>query len=211
MPTPVKPFNDIAQSFDPMMPKEDYDALRDKYFFDHVAPKVPKGFSVSATREEFLKQTERTPLIKHPTAAKAGVASLATAEQILQPMATVLPQAKQLLKTTRAKRQSMTEAMQRDGVSTTGASVLGDLTGSAIAFSGIEAVTRGAGTEIGAEELLGGVAAAAHDLNLAQKMARGGLAFGTYEALTSEDKHRGYAFAKGAAIGAAGEGAGEAG
>ena len=207
MPTPVKPFNDIAQSFDPMMPKEDYDALRDKYFFDHVAPKVPKGFSVSATREEFLKQTERTPLIKHPTAAKAGVASLATAEQILQPMATVLPQAKQLLKTTRAKRQSMTEAMQRDGVSTTGASVLGDLTGSAIAFSGIEAVTRGAGTEIGAEELLGGVAAAAHDLNLAQKMARGGLAFGTYEALTSEDKHRGYAFAKGAAIGAAGEGA----
>jgi hypothetical protein len=202
----VKPFNDLAKDFDPMMPQEQYDAIRHKYFNDNVAPRIPNNFSVMATRDEFLKATEREHLINHPTVAKLGVGALATTEQLLQPLKDLNPQARSLYNATKKKSASLSAAMQRDGISATGPKIAGDLIGSGIAFAGIEAATDGAGSAAGVDELLAGVAQAGKTAALAAKLSKGALAFGTYEALTDEGKHRGYAFAKGAAMGAAFDG-----
>lgn len=53
--TSVKPWNEIAAQFDPLMPMEQYNGLRLKYFADFVAPRVPQGKSVEATYAEFKK------------------------------------------------------------------------------------------------------------------------------------------------------------
>jgi hypothetical protein len=54
-----KPWNELAGSLDPRMSDGEYHEMRSRYFDDVVAPKVPKGFSVSATKEDFMRRTDR--------------------------------------------------------------------------------------------------------------------------------------------------------
>lgn len=49
----------VAQRLDPNISLEQYNGLRDQYFHMFVEPRISKGYSVSATYEEFKKLTER--------------------------------------------------------------------------------------------------------------------------------------------------------
>ena len=49
----------VAARLDPSTPVDRYADLRDRYFHQFVEPRIPKGYSVSATYEEFRSLTER--------------------------------------------------------------------------------------------------------------------------------------------------------
>jgi hypothetical protein len=202
----VKPFNELAKDFDPMMPKDQYDMIRYKYFDDNVVPLIPKGFSTAATRTEFLKATERAPMVNYPISAKLGMGALATTEQLLQPLKDTSPGARRLYDANRKKQASLGAAMQRDNISFAGPKIAGELIGGGIAFAGIQAATDGAGAELGVDALIDSIAQTAKTADLAARLSKGALAFGTVEALNAEGKNRGYAFAKGVAMGAAFDG-----
>ncbi|KKN34352.1 hypothetical protein LCGC14_0794430, partial [marine sediment metagenome] len=58
----IPPFNEIARSFDPMMPQAAYEQIRDKYFQDVVAKHFEPGARTTAF-EEFKKLTERPKML----------------------------------------------------------------------------------------------------------------------------------------------------
>lgn len=55
----VTPFNTLAELFDPSMPDDEYDELRHVFFEKVVRPRIGRGYSLSATEIEFMKDTER--------------------------------------------------------------------------------------------------------------------------------------------------------
>lgn len=59
----VPPFNELAKQLDPMLPAEDYDLIREKYFQDHVKPRVKNPTALPTVWEAFKKKTERQPLL----------------------------------------------------------------------------------------------------------------------------------------------------
>src|SRR5438067_2272366 len=89
----IKPWNEIAKDFDPMMPADLYDGLRLKYFQDFVAPQVPKGKNVEATYAEFKKLTERPSLLSGTGRATlhGQVAAASAADALLAPLKDLHP------------------------------------------------------------------------------------------------------------------------
>jgi hypothetical protein len=54
-----KPWNEIAQQLDPQMSDGEYNAMRTRYFYDVVAPKLNEKESRFAAYEYFMQRTDR--------------------------------------------------------------------------------------------------------------------------------------------------------
>jgi hypothetical protein len=196
----VKPWSEIAKNFDPMMPAEQYDALRLKYFGDFVKPKVPKGKDVAATWAEFKNLTERPKLLgaadKGKLHIELGMASAVTAA--MEPLKDLHPEWRKLYDKAQAKELELTQMGEREGMNTKAARIAGGFTGQAIDFAALSYVLGPAAGAL-SETML----SSAKSVDLASKMIRGGMAFGAYDAMSDESGNRMMAGLKGFATGAA--------
>src|SRR5438093_5199477 len=69
------PFHDLSRIFDLGIPQEDYDSIRRLYFDSYVAPSLDsRKYDVSATWNQFKRQTERPPLQPGRTGLKSSAA-----------------------------------------------------------------------------------------------------------------------------------------
>lgn len=199
MPQDIKPFNDIARDFDPMMPADQYDQLRNHYFNNFVAPRVGPHADVEATRKEFFKQTERAPILTPGARALLPVVTtvaetIASASKPLRALG-----GESVAKPIQDVADTLAQAGKRDGV--VGSSVgygAGNLVGQGVDIAAAYAA---------AGPLAATIARGARGAELMQTITKGGLAFGSYEASVAEKGKRFNAFLQGAAIGAGGDAA----
>jgi len=197
--TQIKPWNEIAANFDQMMPAEQYDSLRLKYFADFVAPKVPRGKSVEATYAEFKKLTERPSLLS-PAAKAALHVQLAGASAIdaaLSPLKGFDPKVAALHKQVQTKELDLVKMGAREGMNTNPAQIAGSFAGQAVDFALLSEVLGPASMGIASE-----MVTSAKGAQLLSRVVRGGLAFGTYDALSDDRGNRLMAGLKGFAVGA---------
>lgn len=200
---PVKPFNEIASKWDPMMPQEQYDSLRDHYFNSFVKPSVSKHYDVEATRKKFYEETERPSMFKN-SMEKATFqmvrGGLATAKSAVAPFMNMGDKPAPALQSMRKAEDKLNTVARREGM-TNAPVFVGDMVGSllplAVATEGAEPIAEGILTE-GIINL--------KNAATVTKLARGGLAFGAYEAANAEHGDRIMAGLKGVAFGAAAEG-----
>lgn len=78
--TPAPDFNaHFAQNYAGLdLPDNAFDALREKFFDEHVAPwAVQRGYGLSATRERYMQETARSDKSNWPRLAQVGSAALA--------------------------------------------------------------------------------------------------------------------------------------
>jgi len=193
----IRPFNDIARDFDPMMPQDQYDELRTHYFNNFVAPRVSKNADVLATRKEFFKQTERAPLLT--PGARVLLPVVTTAAETIASVGHPLRQigGDYVAKPIQDVADTLAQAGKRDGVVGTSMGYgIGNLAGQGLDIAAAYAA---------AGPLASQISKAAKGLELLQTATKGGLAFGGYEAANAEKGNRFSAFLKGAAIGAGGD------
>ncbi len=197
--TSVKPWNEISKDFDPMMPADLYDGLRLKYFTDFVAPRVPKGKNVEATYAEFKKLTERPSLLSPggKIGLHAQVGAAAAADALLAPLKDLHPDFRKAHDAVQAKELDLVRMAGREGINTKPAQVLGSFAGQAVDFGILAEVLGPAAAGIATEMMTSAKAA-----QLATRVLRGGLAFGTYDALSADQGNRLMSGLKGFGIGA---------
>lgn len=187
-------WGDIAQQLDANMPQAQYDALRDKYFKDVVAPKIRPGFDPNATYKAFIDKTQR------PSTISAADKFLLKAGQFTSAAVKAMVPGEGGAMLTKQLDDSITPIATREGVESPTLEKVGSFIGQGIA---LEALLPAAGA-IGAK-LLPAATEGAKAAIMAQKVARGGLAFATYDALEAKDGDRVAAGIKGAAMGAGAE------
>ena len=202
----VKPWNEVATQFDPMMPRALYDQLREKYFFDNLAPRIrDAGLGVQQTYERFKKDTDREPLLKGmekiTEPMMAGVDSFF--KEIDAPFASLgLGDAKADLARREASLKNRMTVLERDGLPSAAPAIVGSLVGMGVdvaalsKFTGpLSAVTAGKAFKT------------AKGIKRATEFASNSLSFGAYEALREQDGDKRLVEGlKGAALGAAWEG-----
>src|SRR5215475_1232053 len=192
-----QPFNDIAAKFPADLPAEAYDQARRRYFDEVVATRMGSGDSHVAAWEHFKSGTERkSTLTGLPPGAFAGAQVLSgIAHGLTKPLSAGVPSLKPIADISERAEKSLARTAAREGRSTLPMGV-GEMTG-AIAPLALTAETGGATLEAFGMEAAG----------TTYKLLRGGLAFGTFEALNAEEGNRMVAGAKGFATGLAFEGA----
>jgi hypothetical protein len=198
----IKPFNEIAAGLDPMMPAEDYDFLRQKYFDNFIKPFVPKGYSPQTTWEDFKKNTERPGLLnkEHKALIPIGLGMVSAVKGAVEPFIKMQPRIpgneKKFLENLDNTQKMLTTMARREGMSTLPGPI-GEMVGASIplmaAFEGAEPLAGGLAAEF---------ASTARGIELAHRLTRGGVAFAAYEAALADNGHRTLAGVKGAAIGA---------
>lgn len=191
---PQQQWQDIAAQLDPNMPQEQYNSMRQKYFNDVIKPKVRQGYSVESTYNQFLKQTERPSAMSDTDklVVKAGMFANAATKAMLPGVGD---------KITAKADATLKPIAEREGIKAPILEGAGNLLGQAI---GIAPLLSGAGGI--AEELAGTFLKGEKAVALGAKVAKGGIAFATYDALAAKDGDRVGAALRGGAIGAAFEG-----
>lgn len=202
-------FNDIAKDFDPYMPQEDYDKIREQYFWDVVHPELPKSIARGEAFAEWRKQTERPSLLTpwEKPLVELGVLATGHTRSLLAPLVgleeltagklagtSVL---KPIYEHLERQQLELNTLAAREGLPVATPELIGEFSGMALPFAAIEALT---GPLAGM--LLKNVKLSTRALNLAQRGAKGSLSFGTYEALAEEHGDRLTAGAYGLALGA---------
>lgn len=178
---------DVNAQLDPNMPQEQYDAIRQRYFVDQVAPRVRRGYSVADTYQEFLKKTER------PKALSSSETALVKTGQLVSSAVKAMAPGMGL---TKELDDAITPMADRDGIKSPVLETVGQAIGMGINMEALLPIV-GAGTAALIPKFIQGQKAAA----IASKVARGGLAFGIYDALAAEDGDRVNAGLRGAALG----------
>jgi hypothetical protein len=201
-----RPFNDIAKEFDPLMPQETYDNIRQQYFKQVVQPKVGPQDSIQATWEAFKKQTERQPIlsVKDKITATLGVGATSAEKELMAPMEGMdtSGQVKRTMDHLTKQGDVMTKLLEREGVhSAPAAKVIGGMIGGTAPMI---AAWEGAGPV--AEQIAAKALTNAKQIEVAARVARGSLSFATYNAAAETDGDRLVAGLKGAALGAGMEG-----
>ncbi len=181
---------DVAKQLDPNMPEEDYNKVRLQYFHSQVAPKVRQGYSVESTMKDFMAKTERPKTMGAGERAlvKAGLFSTAAVESMI-PGVDVSEQKKLL-----------TGIADREGISKGLPEGAGKFLGQGLAMAPLFEITGPLSQGLAATFLRG-----AKTIDVATKIARGGLAFGAYDALEAKDGDRVGAGLRGAMWGALAE------
>lgn len=195
----IKPWWEVAKGFDPLMPADQYNALKRIYFDHFVAPQIPEGFSHSATWGEFDRATEREHLLTPAQRAEAPM--LEASEGYIQGLLAPLkadPGGEKVYNFLDQMFKRAQTLREYEGVSHRGLRGAGEFTGSAVDLS---LISHG----IGAVEVLPQAA----DLTLTGRAAklydrvmRGSSTFAAYEAAVANNEDRGVAALEGAAIGA---------
>jgi hypothetical protein len=201
-----QPFNDMARTWDPRMPQEQFDDLRWQYFATHVR----NQFDVtqqSAAWQDFKQRTERPKMLPSPAVAQLQLGILSAAERVSAIGAKGGLGDPNTSERLQKQKDELITMMHRDGLSTGTAEGLGQTVPDLVTFGAIEAATAGAGTSLAAESegvpLLADAVKLLGKSALASRMLRGGLTFGTFEAVTAQQgTYPGYAFAKGFGSGA---------
>ena len=183
-----------------MMPAELYDGLRLHYFNSFVSPKIPKGKNVEATWAEFKKLTERPSILSAEGKIKlhGQIAAASAGDALLSPLKDLHPDFKKAFDQVQARELDLIRMGAREGVNTKPAQVLGSFAGQAVDFSILSEVMGPAAAGIAAEMMT-----SAKGVELASRVLRGGLAFGTYDALSADQGNRLMSGLKGFAGGAA--------
>src|SRR5436190_14337472 len=130
----IVPFSDIARSLDPMLPKDDYDRIRLKYFNDVVRPRIPKGRDLGKTWDNFRKATERPDMTNmyDKFAAQVLVGSLSAAREAVSTLSDIIPEFKRLHDSIETRMSALTKILDRDGVNYKAAATIGGLAGFAL-------------------------------------------------------------------------------
>lgn len=198
--TPKVPsFNDIASHFDPLMPEEDYEKLRSKYYNDFVLPRLPHGTDALVAYRQFKELTKRPEVLTPGERAltRAGLFATSAAQEILGPVTTV-PGVKKLHDSIAEDQAAMEVLSKREGIHPGRYTVPGQMTGLAVDW---ELLAPYAG------QIAEGVAARALEARRAQdfmaRVAKGSLTFATIEAASDQTGNRLTAGLKGATLGAA--------
>ena len=132
----VKPWNEITATFDPMMPKATYEALREQYFWANVAPKMQKAepsVRPDIHFESWKQQTER-PSLMTPTdkmVATMGIGAMAAKKEVLAPLAAMSPSVKGELDRTEKELTVLKQLGDREGINTEVPEMFGKVAGSA--------------------------------------------------------------------------------
>lgn len=120
--SPVSGWQSYAQGLNPNLPDSALDALRDKYFQEHVAPQVLKaGYGLEPARQEFMKRTERPDKVTNPRTDLVMKSALAAA---------VAPLPQGPVDAERLSQQAQQEAVKQ-GVNPRPYSIAGDMLGQA--------------------------------------------------------------------------------
>lgn len=197
----VPSFNDLARQLDPMLPAVDYDALREKYFKDHILPNIENPTAVPKLYEDFKSKTERQSTLTSTERLllRGGLFAASATKAMIAP-ATVIPKVKELYDTVVSNEADMEKIAAREGIDSNITRGAGNLVGSGIDLAALLPL---------AGPIAGGIAesafTSARTIGLASRALRGGLAFATYEAGADQQGDRLLAGAKGFAWGAGGD------
>ncbi len=196
----IVPWSKVASQLDPMMPAEQYDELRNSYFYNHIAPRVSPA-QHSYAKERFMAKTERPSLLS-PVAKVVmplSLAGMSMLEGMTAPLE-VSEQTRGVHQYFKKQTEELVKIGKREGMPTAIPEIAGQLVGMGIPMG---AAIKGAGMVTGPiiKAAMKGQAAA----RITQAMVRGGLGLGTYQALSDEHGNRLLAGAEGAAWGIGGE------
>jgi hypothetical protein len=198
-------FLDIAKSFPADMPEETYKGLQRKYFQEVVAPKIKPGESHEATWEQFEKVTNRPKtLTTWGSLTNLGdLTKTAAAREMLKPLAMTATQPggggiRQVYDWLGQKAEMQTRVAERNGDNARAALTAGSVMGQVVDFSILSEALLGPLS--GA--VVGDAIVASRAAKLAERTVRGGLTFGTYDALTADNGGRLTAGLRGFGVGA---------
>lgn len=200
----VPSFNDLAKQLDPMMPAKDYDSLREKYFVDHVAPKVQNKTALPKIWEEFRTKTERQPLLstiqKLDAQVQLGINSFV--KEMIAPIPDSFQggQLKKLKDAITVNDENLIQMADREGFGTAAPQFVGSMIGMIP-----PAVALSMAASPAASLLANAGFKSARTIELANRALRGGLGFAAYEAAADQSGDRLMSGLKGFGIGAAGD------
>ncbi len=183
----VPAFNDLAKQLDPMLPQTDYDAIRTKYFTDHVLPQVSNPMSIPELHKQFMAKTERPALLdaEGRYSLRMSMGANAAYKALIAPVSGLGPEGKQAIAQADSYAAEMHRIAAREGISPTLPEGVGTLLGAAPPIMLAEA-----GVGPLAASLIGTAGDTAATIALAHKVLKGGMAFATYEAASAQDGHR---------------------
>jgi hypothetical protein len=183
-------WSDVASRLDPNMPEEEYTKIQRHYFDSVIAPKVRHGYSVDATRDQWLKDNQR-PKILSPLEQKlvqAGILATSATKAMI-PGVDV------------SENEALLKGMaKRDGVSTSYLDTAGALVGMGLPLEGLLSITGPMSKALATQFIKSGKA-----VDVISKISRGGLAFAAYDALEAKDGDRVAAATRGALWGSIAE------
>jgi hypothetical protein len=180
-----------------MMPKEDYDSLRTRYFYDNIAPKINPSEHEGA-RQQFMSRTERKPLLNpmEKLGHQVALAGMSMAESMVSPLE-ITPQTAKVHQFVKGAVQDLERIGKREGMPTAPAEVVGQIVGMGIPLAG---ATKVAGMIT--NPIIKTAMGAAKNLELTQRIVRDSLGFAAYNAASEEHGSRWLSGAEGAALGA---------
>lgn len=197
----VLPFNDWARTFDPMMPKDEYNKQRDFYFDKYVAPHYKNDADRAAGQEKFNSLTERKPLLtlgekaalpfslaSHEFFASAESSKLfgGTLKALLTDKGKESFEAqtqKDVAESTRLSKLAAREGMPGVGAVSQSVGALGEATAELVSLGGL---LKGSQGFLEGVNLLKAGSTTAKSLNMANRMLKGGPTFAIYEGLHDE-------------------------
>lgn len=197
-PKVVPPFNDLARNLDPMMPQQDYDMLREKYFRDHIMP-YQHPASVAGAWNDFKRGTERPSLLGPlgKTGLKINLGLAALDKSALAPLSWY-PGLDDVYAKILEGEEKLQGIARREGVSAAGPELVGGLAGMGIPLGGALKMAEPLSAAIAAKAFT-----SARTIELANRALRGGLAFAAYEAGADKEGDRLTAGLRGFAVGTA--------
>lgn len=207
MSTPSKTpsWADISSQLDPLMPQEQYDALRQRYYYSVVVPTLSPRSNVTAAWEDFKTKTERPSMLSESekTLLHAGVMAGTFKDELMKPLGPLKgasPQLAKELDDTHSNLAAMKAIADREGLHTG----LGEFAGSSLAMATQwEALAPLVGPI--AEGVAGAALKAGRAQEFMTRVARGSLTFGTLNALSEQNGHRLMGGLHGMMVGAAWE------
>lgn len=171
------------------LPNTAYDALRDKFFGDHIAPwAMQKGEAVGPLHTQFMKQTEREGTSENPRSHLIGTAALSS---LLAPLKIVGGATEvAAIKAEEASNLAALEAA-RNGINPAWYQMLGEAGGQLPYWA----------AGMGIEGQVAGAASLGEAAHKALKIATGALIQGSYDAAKAPDGQRTTQGFHGAAVG----------
>lgn len=195
----VPPFNELAKQLDPMLPKVDYDMIRQKYFVDHIVPRIQNPTATGALWEDFKAQTERQPLLTKTQQweSQLQIGINGAARQLIQPAVSFMPGMKPMLDQLNKNDEELQAIADREGFSANAPKFFGSMIGMLP-----PAILTSMAVEPAAAFLAGQAFTSVRTIALANRALRGGLGFAAFEAASDQTGDRLMSGLRGFATGA---------
>lgn len=206
MSTQVTPWSDIAKQLDPMMPKEQFDLMRDKYFHDVVAPNYDPKDRLHVYKD-FMTKTERPKLLSSADEAllHAGEVGVSGTKRLIAP-ASILPgdvgeKARSAYHSLDYTEKEMDRLAARDGIPVEVTKMIGAGAGEVLPV----VLTAGAAAPI-VKAIASRAAQGVAGREIVRRTVEGSLSYGAYSAAAEVEGDRLTAGLQGAALGGVADG-----